>query len=361
MAKFRSHAVSSSTSCSCQRPLIYQQLATHHHEMKLNMHYDALLHSASGGASSPTYEFPAETGGAAALERLSTMLQSLLRSMGDKDPVPSSSNSVKPEAVSPDPEASSSTAATEETKPEPEPDQSGEDAEVDLLGMSDWAYTREDEIARLAAENEELRRTLGIDAQTATERGWIAAEEDDDRRMSLILSASSSFSRGSHMFAGGPPRGSGGPGASPDFVGVSSGPGLPPLPSQSRIAQTSWGSVRATAGTSGILVTNAPPPMPPPQPSIGGMFAGLGGLAGNGMSPSAPPMHQQAPPPMQAQPSIPPSPNMPSVPGPGSMRGLQTRRPAMFGQRGGGRGGGPGSSGFWAPPAPEARAWPGLP
>jgi hypothetical protein len=327
------------------------------------MHYDALINSGAGGTS-PTYEFPADTGGAAALERLSTLLQALLRSMGDNEPALSSSDDAKPMEASQDPQASSSTAPIKDTKPNPIPEQAEDDLAADLLGMSDWAYAREDEIARLAAENEELRRTLGIDTQTATERGWIAAEEDDSRRMSLILSASSSFSRGSHMFAGGPPRGGGGgggPGASPDFPGMSSGPGLPPIPTQSRIAQTSWGSVRATPGASGMLVTNAPPLMPPPQPGIGSMFSGLTGLGGNGMSPSAPPMHQQPPPPMQSQPSIPPPPNMQSVPGPGSMRGLQTRRPAMFGQRGGGRGGGPGSSGFWAPPAPEARAWPGLP
>jgi hypothetical protein len=339
------------------------QVAAHHHEMKLNMHYDALINS-SGVTSSPDYEFAPDTGGAASLERLSMILQGLLRSMGDKQPTSFSSlDDTSPGPPAQEPEASSSTGLVTQAKAAPESEPEEEDLEADLLGMSDWAYARESEIARLEAENEALRRSLGIDTQTATERGWIAAEEDDNRRLSLILSASASFSRGSHMFGGGgnggggPPRGPGGPGASPDFPGMSSGQGGPSAAPPSRMAQMSWGSVRATPGAPGVLVTNGPPPMPPPQSGIGGLFSGLTGIGGGGASPSPPPMHQQPPPPMQSQPSIPPPPNMTNVPGPGSMRGLQTRRPAMFGQRGGA----PGSGGYWAPPAPEARAWPGLP
>ncbi len=45
------------------------------------------------------------------------------------------------------------------------------DALLDAEGPDDWALEREIEIARLARENEELRRVLGIDPETAHAHG----------------------------------------------------------------------------------------------------------------------------------------------------------------------------------------------
>jgi hypothetical protein len=330
--------------------------------MKLNMHYETLLNSRSVDASSQ--EFAPDTGAAASLDRLSSTLRALLRSMGEKQPTPLV-NQLQDGPSSEDHDAPTGTSTPESTISPAEGEQSGQDSEedidvdADLLGMNDWAYAREAEISRLEAENEALRKELGIDAQTAQERGWIADEEDSSRRISMIITASHSFTRGSY---GGGSRGpSGGPGASPDFPSVG-GAGLsqpPPVPPPSRMAQAAWGSVRPSTGTPGLLVTNAPPSIAPPQPSIGGMFTGLPNTGPNHQPQS---MQPQPPPPLQQQPSQPPAApnsNLSSVPP--SVRGLQTRRPAMFGQRGGARGGGPSTGGYWTPPAStDVRPWPGL-
>jgi hypothetical protein len=300
--------------------------------MKLNMHYEALLNAQ--GTSSPTHEFGPDTVAAAALERLSMLLQTMLHSAGGES-ASDLSNDAQSSSLNPIPQALEDDSADPDAKSTNAP-------EVALSGMSNWAYAREEEIARLEVENEALRRALGIDAASAAERGWLAAEQDETQRMSLLLSASASFTRGSHMLGGPPPHG--GLGASPDFPAVGGRPPPPPLSHPTgRVTQTAWGSVRMSAGMPGLLVTNSPAPVHQ-GPGMGGM------LSSGGQQPTF-----QAPPVLQSQPSQPPYGG--GTVGAG-MRG-GPRRPAMFGQRGGGRGGGP-ASGYWAPPAPEIRPWPGL-
>jgi hypothetical protein len=343
MNKFRSHTVACPLHVHTKLSflLLRTQAAAQQHEMKLNMHYEALLNSRS--SNSPVHEFPPDSGGAAALERLSALLQSLLRSMGDKAPTEfaseasaESSNEAQPSSSSDAPRAEAPNSTDTEE----------EDPEADLLGMADWAYAREEEISRLDAENEALRRALGIDAKSAAAQGWLVAEEEDTRRMSLIVSASASFSRGSSMLGG--PLQRGGPGASPDFPAM--GAPAPPLmpPPSGRMAHGAWGSVRTSSGSSGLIVTNSPGPSPQ-GPGMGGMMSGMQGGPG-GQPPSF-----QAPPVLHSQPS------QPQYGGGTVGAGMRggPRRPAMFGRGGGGRGGGL-ASGYWAPPAPEVRPWPGL-
>jgi len=102
------------------------------------------------------------------------------------------------------------------TGEEPEmSDDSAEDSPLDITALiqsldqpdseirDDWALERETEISRLEKENEELRKMLGIDSASLSEKG-ITLDLDESARYSRSLSVGSrmrseSASSGSHL------------------------------------------------------------------------------------------------------------------------------------------------------------------
>ncbi|TDL26397.1 hypothetical protein BD410DRAFT_741712 [Rickenella mellea] len=134
MSKFRNHA-----------------LAAQQHELTLTRHYETLLLSRETTAM--TSDLSANSNVSASLQRLSQNLRLLLRSIGGEDAEP----------------------------PEGEEEKVPTDDEASSEIRDDWALERECEISRLEAENEELRRMLGIDVVTAREHG-IAEDSYEDYR-----------------------------------------------------------------------------------------------------------------------------------------------------------------------------------
>ncbi|KII94032.1 hypothetical protein PLICRDRAFT_79226, partial [Plicaturopsis crispa FD-325 SS-3] len=176
MSKFRNHA-----------------LAAQQHELTLTRHYEALLlaretHSLSADLSHTT-------GTSLALQRLSQNLRGLLRTLAGEDPegddvyFPShpSARHISPES---DPSSSHSDPSLSDpslsndtpprtTSPPLSPDLT---ALLDAAHVSsDWALERESEIARLQAENAELRSLLGIDAASQEARGLSVGPEELNR------------------------------------------------------------------------------------------------------------------------------------------------------------------------------------
>lgn len=102
-------------------------------------------------------DLTSSTAVAASLQRLSENLHSLLHSMAGEEP-------------------------SEAHKDSPARSADEELALLDRLldNREDWAMERESEIARLEAENEELRRLLGIDRAHVAARGWL---EDEAREL----------------------------------------------------------------------------------------------------------------------------------------------------------------------------------
>jgi hypothetical protein len=325
--------------------------------MKLGLHYEALLASREGGI--PFTEFAPNTGGGAALQRLALHLQYLLRAtktQEDDEDVPSSSEQQQPEAGpshSQDDDAPPLTAfpASDSTHAH----LFGDSANIDgqLAGMSDWAHSRELEIARLEAENAALRRTLGIDTASAKANGWLEAERAESVRLSaLLLSASRTASAGGSrdLFGAGGGGGNGSAlGGGPRSVGPGGG----------------WGSVRAPASGSGIIVSSVPPGGGGPGMGPSPFMQSPSPMASPMASPMQAPMQPPAqPPPFAGLDLAPPG----GPPGKGGLAALQraselgpgmrggTRRPAMFGNRGGAPGRG---AGYWAPP-PDSQPWAGL-
>ena len=83
-----------------------------------------------------------------------------------------------------------------ETKPDRGPSDNPQDTESDeallaLIEDHDWMIDRETEIQRLDAENEKLRKVLGIDEASAHEHGLLA---DEERERDRYLSSGSSSS-----------------------------------------------------------------------------------------------------------------------------------------------------------------------
>ncbi|KLO20602.1 hypothetical protein SCHPADRAFT_897868 [Schizopora paradoxa] len=126
MAKFRNHAY-----------------AAQQHEMTLTKHYEALLLSRETASMNIDLNTSAHI--STSIQRLSHFLRLLLRSLSGDDP------------NADDDDIDTSTMNI--------------DALLDAEGPDDWVLEREIEIARLTKENEELRRVLGIDAESAHARG----------------------------------------------------------------------------------------------------------------------------------------------------------------------------------------------
>jgi len=242
MSKFRSHA-----------------MAAQQHELTLTRHYESLI--AARENSLLNSDLSANTTVSHSLQRISENLRGLLRTLaGEEADLPDTSEA-----------SNAASAAGSESDDGRGLHQTEEELLDGLLGREDWALERENEIARLEKENEELRRMLGIDRASAEANGWL---EDEARELLLRRHIPSSLH--GHRRDSSP------------------GPGVP--------GYGSIGGLRPPGGFDSM------PHM-----------AGLGG--GNGFQPTGNSFQRQSE--MQQ-----------------GMRGVQGRRPAMFGTRG--RGGGPG-------------------
>ncbi|KAL6307635.1 hypothetical protein BKA93DRAFT_815671 [Sparassis latifolia] len=237
MSKFRSHA-----------------LAAQRHELTLTQHYENLI--VARETSLLQADLSSNNAVTHSLQRISENLRALLRTLaGEESDL--SDNSEASRAAS---------AADSDGEDERGLNQTDGELLEGLLGRQDWALERESEIARLEKENEELRKILGIDRESAEANGWL---QDEARELSIRRQLPS------------PTQRSGSPGTGPGVIG---------------------GAQRPPMGFD-------------PMTHVPGMGGGNGfQLPGNSF---------QRP---------------PEMPQPG-MRGMQGRRPAMFGQRG--RGGGP--------------------
>lgn len=131
-------------------------------------HYEGLLQACD--AQNQYADLTSETKTAVSLQRLARSLRALHRSMTGEEPEMS--------------------------------DDSAEDSPLDITALiqsldqtdseirDDWALERETEISRLEKENEELRKMLGIDLASLSEKG-ITLELDESARYSRSLSVGS--------------------------------------------------------------------------------------------------------------------------------------------------------------------------
>ncbi|KAI0348132.1 hypothetical protein BDW22DRAFT_1320468 [Trametopsis cervina] len=134
MGKFRNHAA-----------------AAQQHELTLTRHYEQLLVSRDNASMQSSVSSNAAV--AASLQRLSEGLRGLLHSLAGEDQSTSSQ------------EGGSSIL-----------EESTELLDRLLGNREDWAIEREAEITRLEDENEALRKLLGIDKESAEEKGWLQDE-----------------------------------------------------------------------------------------------------------------------------------------------------------------------------------------
>lgn len=149
MTKFRSHAV-----------------AAQQHELTLTRHYENLLITRENASFQSDISSNASVG--TSLDRLSQYLRALIKSLAGKEPEPISRDEFPSvSSYPPQPYAS--------IESEAEPSDS-ELLEELLANQEDWAVDRESEISRLEQENEELRKILGIDQDTAESKGWTETE-----------------------------------------------------------------------------------------------------------------------------------------------------------------------------------------
>ncbi|KAG6915258.1 hypothetical protein DXG01_012443 [Tephrocybe rancida] len=157
MSKFRNHA-----------------LAAQRHELTLTRHYEMLLQTRETHSMSSDLLTSTET--AHVLQRLSHHLRGLLRSLSGAPPDPKDPLYDDPEH---DPEHDpSSDSDSESPAPVGVPEL---EALLDALDPDfDWASDREAEILRLEAENKELRRMLGIDEESMSEKGVVLDPVRDD-------------------------------------------------------------------------------------------------------------------------------------------------------------------------------------
>jgi hypothetical protein len=327
------------------------QAAAQQHELTLSRHYETLLLSKEN--QSLPNDLSSNVGAAMALQRLAHHLRHLLQSMGPDPSGPSSSSTDPADPSSPPPL----------------------DADADPP-LGDWAVEREAEIARLGAENEALRRELGIDHGTAAELGWLAEEPADALRYTHLFRNDVRFSKG-----GWPPE-RGGPGSSFGGLGMagagagggwtevnvgvrlagSGGPGSGVVVSSMSMGHPAMNPNQSLGANQGM-----PPqhlsmfqPSPQQQQQQQQQQQMLRDQAGQLHLQQNPSMYDRAPPP-EHRPSPPPIPIIQrsnadlhaqrgAAPGPGP--GPGARRPGMFGQRG--RGAGPG---YWGPPE-RSGGWP---
>ncbi|KIY73450.1 hypothetical protein CYLTODRAFT_387109 [Cylindrobasidium torrendii FP15055 ss-10] len=144
MSKFRNHA-----------------LAAQQHELTMARHYESLLMTRENQSLSA--DMSSSTHLARTIHNLAYNLRALLRSMAGEDP-----------EYDEEAEPAQITAADLDTLinalDQSSYTQSSSD-EDEGMGREDWSIEREYEISRLEQENEELRRMLGIDADTIAASG----------------------------------------------------------------------------------------------------------------------------------------------------------------------------------------------
>ena len=131
----------------------------------MTRHYETLIQNLDNSLAQN--DLSTNTSATLSLHRLAQSLRALLHSMNG-EALPDSPSQEDPHAQPQQPPQQYH--ALPSTVPSP--------AELDLLLQSrdDWATEREAEIARLEHENEQLRRTLGIDRASAEANGWLADE-----------------------------------------------------------------------------------------------------------------------------------------------------------------------------------------
>jgi hypothetical protein len=147
-------AQSPSSSLSLTR-LGLEQLAAQQHELTLTRHYETLLQARETQGMST--DLASSTTTAQSLYRLAQNLRLLLRSLNGQES-PESENAHAQTDVDFDPQTFKAIL------------QSLED-DLEALDQDDWAIEREAEIAGLEKENEELRKQLGIDAESLADKG----------------------------------------------------------------------------------------------------------------------------------------------------------------------------------------------
>ncbi|KAH9858279.1 hypothetical protein C2E23DRAFT_920626 [Lenzites betulinus] len=292
MSKFRAHSS-----------------AAQQHELALTRHYELLMQSLD--TSLAQTDLSHDTSTTISLHRLAHNLRALLDSLtGPHSPDPNS-----------DPAGPPSSTAPPGASPSPPPTLAA------FLPRDDWAHEREVEIARLAAENEALRRTLGIDRAAAEANGWLA---DEARELTLRRFVPTSYpgrvasprqqQQQQQQQRGGMPVFEGGAG----WPTGGGGGGINVHPGMNNV----------NVNMNGTMVVTVPGPLPMQQQGQQGQQQGPGGAGGGQMG-------------MQGM-------------GQPGMRGVQGRRPAMFGS---GRGRGAGGNPMWEGvniaqgPPPQERPW----
>lgn len=279
----------------------------------MTRHYETLIQNLDN--TLPQNDFFTNPSTTRSLRRLAQSLRSLLRTMDSGSPHPDS----PPQEHEYDQQLPHALSTASSSSSIPTPDE----LHALLAAREDWAIERESEIARLEAENEDLRRTLGIDRAAAEANGWLGEEARElltFRRpapSSAHRSGSPGGQLGSGFVRGNIPSfdGQGPGGQGQGQIGVGMGNGASNL----------------GIGMSPAL-SPAPGPGPGPAPGVNiGLGPSQGPVAGAGGPVGQPGGSTLQP----------------------GMRGVQGRRPAMFGR---GRGGPPFWEGMNQQPPPE-RLW----
>ncbi|TFK70433.1 hypothetical protein BDN72DRAFT_818754 [Pluteus cervinus] len=165
MAKFRNHS-----------------LAAQNHEKTLIRHYETLLHSRAN--QNYTMDLATSTHITRSLARLSHYLRALLRSMAGEEPENDIIIAFESEHEIRLIDPSELQTLLDALEGRTEENYPGTEA------RGDWVVEREHEIARLERENEELRRSLGIDATSIAERGiTVELDQFEPGRYSTFFAA----------------------------------------------------------------------------------------------------------------------------------------------------------------------------
>ncbi|KAG1754806.1 uncharacterized protein EDB91DRAFT_1095669 [Suillus paluster] len=162
MSKFRNHA-----------------LAAQQHELTLTRHYEGLLLACD--SHNQYADLTSETKTVIGLQRLAHTLRALHRSMSGEEP-----------------------ELTDDGSPIDIPALlQSLDQQADSEIRDDWALEREIEISRLEKENEELRKMLGIDSASLSEKGiTLDIEREEGGRISTSISAAARKRSGSSSSSG---------------------------------------------------------------------------------------------------------------------------------------------------------------
>ena len=237
MNKFRSYTVSCDRSSCCSSVstwVISLQVAAQQHESNIVRHYTALLAQDQPNGS----EFANPTATTMPLFHLSHNLRALIRTMAGRE-----------EPDSPRQEGASEEGAKADSNLSEDPeDTESDETLLALIEEHDWMVDRETEIQRLEAENEQLRKILGIDEASAREHGLLADEERERDRY-LSYGSSSSLSTRSASTS----------------TSFSSSSFRTHIPSSSLSASTSTTSLLSTSSTSPGSSIIPRSPRPPPS------------------------------------------------------------------------------------------------